>query len=87
VAKRVDLSSNQLRQTAGKPPAAARSKKLTLIHPARGPLRHPQRVATFIGMLEGSTRSREMDVAIGRKRDVVEAGLNEAAMSRRIYGR
>ena len=42
---------------------------------------------TSIGMLEGSTRSREIDMAVGRKRDVVEAGLNEAAMSRRIDGR
>jgi hypothetical protein len=38
-------------------------------------------------MLEGSTRSRDTDGAIGAMRDVVEAGLNEAATRPEVYGR
>jgi hypothetical protein len=37
-------------------------------------------------MLEGSTRSREVDAAGGKARDVVEAGLNEAAVNARSMG-
>ena len=38
-------------------------------------------------MLEGSTRSRDAVATSARMRDVVEAGLNEAAVSQEIYGR
>jgi hypothetical protein len=40
-----------------------------------------------VGMLEGSTRSRDTDGAAGEMRDVVEAGLNEAAAHPEVYGR
>ena len=43
--------------------------------------------ADFSGMFEGSTRSREAMHADGKARDVVEAGLNEAAVDREVYGR
>jgi len=39
------------------------------------------------GMLEGSTRSRDTDGAVGTMRDVVEAWLNEAATYPEVYGR
>ncbi len=39
------------------------------------------------GMLEGSTRSREASVPDDGMRDVVEAGLNEAASVSAVYGR
>jgi len=38
------------------------------------------------GMFDGSTRSRDTDGAAGEMRDVVEAGLNEAASGRADYG-
>ena len=38
-------------------------------------------------MLEGSTGSRDTDSAAGEMRDVVEAGLNEAATRPELYGR
>jgi hypothetical protein len=41
----------------------------------------------FIGMLEGSTRSRDTCGDERLERDVVEAGLNEAAVGREVYGR
>jgi hypothetical protein len=42
---------------------------------------------TSIGMLEGSTRSRDTCGDERLERDVVEAGLNEAAVGREVYGR
>ena len=43
--------------------------------------------ADIVGMLEGSTRSREANVDGAEMRDVAEAGLNEAAVGRELYGR
>jgi imidazolonepropionase-like amidohydrolase len=40
----------------------------------------------FHGIDEGSTRSREANSACGTVRDVVEAGLNEAALAGMAYG-
>jgi hypothetical protein len=39
-----------------------------------------EQVAEFVGMLEGSTRSRDTNRAGIEMRDLVEAGLNEAAV-------
>jgi hypothetical protein len=43
-------------------------------------------VAAIVGMFEGSTGSREVSVCIATMRDVVEAGLNEAASTPDGYG-
>jgi hypothetical protein len=47
----------------------------------------PESLGDIIGMLEGSTGSRDTDGADGAMRDVVEAWLNEAATCPEVYGR
>jgi hypothetical protein len=46
----------------------------------------PEWLIRINGMFEGSTGSREVSVCIATMRDVVEAGLNEAASTPDGYG-